>query len=334
MMTTHTAASMKKSASFFNATVVSSAIAAAFELGLLEEIRRNDSLSIVAFCEKHDLHLDSVRAILLALQTQRVVKLNTDREWVTGDELLEQIFADKGYFEWLIGGYGFMLQNLANMAKNKERTGNFSNRCGKRIASAGRDYGTHYVDRFFQECIENANYSVVADLGCGSADRLIQMATTNPELTAVGIEVNHEAVGLARSEIKSASLQKRIQIVEGDIRKLSPNESYEDVQLVFSFFMGHDLWPRQQCLVALQSIRKVFPNANRFLLCDTVRSQALNEPDIPIFTLGFEFTHMVMNDYVPTFDEWMKLFKDSNWECAESHPIGIPHSFIFDLRVK
>ena len=47
-----------------------------------------------------------------------------------------------------------------------------------------------------------------------------------------------------------------------------------------------------------------------------------------------EFTHMVMNDYVPTFDEWMKLFKDSNWECAESHPIGIPHSCIFDLRVK
>lgn len=333
-MTAETKSLTQKSASLFNATVVSSAIAAAFDLGLFDEIRRYDNVSVRDFCDQNDLHHDSVRAILLALQTHKIVKLNSDRDRVSRDELFEQVFLEKGYFEWLFGGYGNMLQNLATMTRNKNRRGNFSNRCGQRIASAGRDYGAQFVDRFFQDCIEESNYIAVADVGCGSADRLIQMATMKHELTGVGIEVNDHAVRFARSEIQSAGLQNRIQVVEGDVRELTYSGCYENVEVVFSFFMGHDLWPREQCLLALQSIRKLFPNADRFLLCDTYRSQALDKENVPIFTLGFEFTHMVMGDYVPTLDEWMALFAESDWECAESHSIGIPFSCIFDLRLK
>ena len=156
-MTAETKSLTQKSASLFNATVVSSAIAAAFDLGLFEEIRRYDNVSIRDLCDQNDLHHDSVRAILLALQTHKIVKLNSDLDWVSRDELFEQVFLEKGYFEWLFGGYGNMLQNLATMTRNKNRRGNFSNRCGQRIASAGRDYGAQFVDRFFQDCIETAS---------------------------------------------------------------------------------------------------------------------------------------------------------------------------------
>lgn len=323
-----------RSAAIFNDTVVASAIAAAFDLGLFDEIRTQADVSVQEFCDNNDLQYDTVRAILIALQTKKIVRFDPVKDQVSADDLFQQVCCDKGYFAWLLGGYGAMLQNLSEMARKKHRKQGSSNRCGQRIASAGRDYGAQFVDRYFQGCIDESHYSAVADVGCGSAERLIQMATANHELTGVGIEVDPGAVRLARSEIQRAGLEKRIQVVEGDVRNLEHSRYYEDVQIVFSFFMGHDLWPRQQCLLALQSVRRLFPNASRFLLCDTYRSQALDKVDIPIFTLGFEFTHMIMGDYVPTLDEWMELFEESAWDCVESHSIGIPFSCIFDLRAK
>ncbi|MGB0598425.1 MAG: methyltransferase domain-containing protein [Rubripirellula sp.] len=322
------------SSRIFNATVVASAISAAFDLGLFDEMRAEGKISIRRFCERNDLHCNTVRAILIALQTEKIVKFDSEKDVASTDELFQQVFFDKGYFAWLVGGYGAMLQNLSAIAKNENRKGDFSGRCGQRIASAGRDYGAHFVDRSFKAFLEEANYKAVADLGCGSAERLIQIGTANRNLQGIGIEVNSGAVSLARSSIAKAGLQDRIQVVAGDLRELSPSHDWEDVELVFSFFMGHDLWPRQQCLLALQNVRKMFPNAHRFLLCDTYRSQSLEKADVPIFTLGFEFTHMVMGDYVPTLNEWMELFEETEWECDACHSIGIPYSCIFDLRVK
>jgi hypothetical protein len=53
---------------------------------------------------------------------------------------------------------------------------------------------------------------------------------------------------------------------------------------------------------------------------------------IPIFTLGFELTHAVMGQYIPLESEWLEVFDEAGWDCANAREVGIPFSKIFDLR--
>jgi len=70
----------------------------------------------------------------------------------------------------------------------------------------------------------------------------------------------------------------------------------------------------------------------RFLLCDTYRSELSISHEIPVFTLGFEVTHAVMGQYIPSLSEWMELFAEAGWRCATRRFIDLPFSCIFDLR--
>ena len=104
--------------------------------------------------------------------------------------------------------------------------------------------------------------------------------------------------------------------------------------------MGHDFWPRDNCVVTLQQLRKAFPNIRRFLLGDTTRilldnphsKHAVTEDNVPIFTLGFEFGHAMMGVYIPTLEEWEGVFAEGGWCCVKKHLIETQSlSVIFEL---
>ncbi|MDJ1177500.1 class I SAM-dependent methyltransferase [Roseofilum sp. BLCC_M91] len=319
-------------APIFNSTLVSSALSAAYELGLIEELADRKIIEINQFCQDQNLHEPSVKAIILALCCSNICEIDPTHSTVKPGASFTEAYQYKGYFLWLIRGYGHMLQNLASITKNENRHDDFINRDGKYIALGGRDYGQQFVDDYFQTLMQDFPYHCIADLGCGSGAKLIDIVTKNPTLRAIGLDVNPGAVKTAQMAVQTAQLQTNIKIIEADISQLQPQPDFEEVDVVFSFFNGHDLWPRHKCLKFLQNLYIAFPKIKRFLLCDTYRSDVVPSANIPIFTLGFEFTHGVMGQYIPSLTEWLDLFADSGWNCVEHREIGIPFSAIFDLR--
>lgn len=321
-----------KSAQIFNAAIVAAAVSALNELGFFDALKDQHKVEIEDFCQNNSLHPMSFNALINSLAYMDIVEWDEEEKIVIQGATFTQFYKDKGYFLWLVRGYGHMLQNLASITYNKSRTGDFTRRDGKYIAMAGRDYGAQYVDSHFEDALVKEPFKAAADIGCGSAERLINLVNRNPDLHAVGIELNEDAVNLARKSVASAQLEDRISIIQSDVTSLSPLSELSQIDLLFSFFMAHDLWPRDNCLKALQNIRTVFPNATRFLLCDTYRSGLSPTEERPIFTLGFEITHAVMGQYIPTSAEWLELFEEAGWECVAQQEIGIPNSAIFDLR--
>jgi len=316
----------------FNASIGASAIAASFELGLLDAIHENGSLEIEAFCAEKELSTYAVTSILMVLARYEFVTVNDDKTTATKGPKFEDAFKDKGYFLWLIRGYGHLLHNLASIVKDDKCTTDGIGRDGKYIAMAGRDYGGQFVDPHFTEAMAEEPFTVAADLGCGSAERLMGLARARPEFRGVGVEVNKGAVDLARRSIKAAGLEDRLTVVHFDVKNLVYQPEFEDVEVLFCFFMGHDLWPRPNCLKAFKSIRQAFPNLKRFLFSDTYRSDYPIPGDTPIFTLGFEFTHDLMGQYIPSAEEWEDLFAEAGWDFHGRRDLSIPYSAIFDLR--
>lgn len=316
----------------FNATLGTAAISALFELGLLSAVADQSEVNLKIFCNERRLHLMSITAMTETLVYYDILETEHNGKTIKAGSSFDEFYQNKGYFLWLIRGYGHMLHTLADISQIDKREGDYLHRDGKFIAMAGKEYGTQFVDNYFNEVLSQMPYKFIADIGCGSAERIINLAKSDSDFKGLGIEFNIDAVKLAVKNIKNENLEKQVEIIHSNITYLAPHSNLEDVDLVMSFFMAHDLWPREECLKALINIREIFPKVKRFLLCDTYRADPKIEQDKPIFTLGFEVTHAMMGQYIPTVNEWIDLFKQAGWECETQTQIGIPNSAIFDLR--
>ena len=93
----------------FNASIGASAITASFELGLLEEIKSKGSMDIASFSADNELSVWSVTSILRVLHRFDIVAVSDDLQTATPATEFDDAYDNKGYFLWLIRGYGHLL---------------------------------------------------------------------------------------------------------------------------------------------------------------------------------------------------------------------------------
>lgn len=318
----------------FNSAIAAYAISSACELEFLDELQENGNINITDVCDNHNLHKPSVISIFDALCCFDICIATENPSIFKQGSLFSDIYRNKGFFLWLVRGYGTMMQNLSSVVKNDNRTGNFIQRNGKYVAIASKQQGSIMVDPYFDSILNESSFSKVVDLGCGSAERLINLAKKFPSMHGIGIDINFDAVKVAQKAVQVAGVDSQIKVMQADMRKLEPQSEFLDVDTLFCFFSGHDLWPWENCLHIMRNFHTAFPNVKRFLLCDTYRSGIVPSSDIPTFTLGFELIHSFMGQYIPSITEWMALFSESGWKCVQRQDVEAPFSTIFDLRTE
>jgi SAM-dependent methyltransferase len=243
------------------------------------------------------------------------------------------VYAARGYYYWLVRGCGGLFSTAPDVARRDRRVGEFFHRDMRAVAIGSRLIGDTEVEPLFDELLAGLGPATVADLGCGSGQRLLRVADRNPGVRGIGVDIASGAIGLARDSIAQAGMDERIRVVRGDVLDLPEDPGFADVDVVTCVFMGHDFWPMDRCVAGLAGLRRAFPNARRLLLCDVVRTPGAPGPDTTIFTLGFELIHALMGVYIPSREEWLAAFRAAGWELVAEHPVTAPPSgFLFELR--
>lgn len=317
-------------ASLFSSYVVTAAISASHQLGLLE-LLRTDGGTDVATAAGSRLDHDVVRGLLDTLVWADVVEVDGDR-YTVGSGFAD-VYAARGYFYWLVKGCGELFSVAPDVASPEQRVGDYYHRDMRAVAIGSRLIGDGQVEPLFDEIIDGLDFGTIADLGCGSGQRLIRIAQRNPGVAAVGIDIAHGAVELAEKSVGDAGLTGQVHIVRGDVLALRPEQVFADVDVVTCVFMGHDFWPQQRCVDGLANLRQAFPNARRLLLCDVVRTPgAPSQETTTIFTLGFELIHALMGVYIPSRQEWLEAFDAAGWDLvSERHVTSPPSGILFEL---
>lgn len=316
----------QRTAGIFNSCIGAFAISAAWELGILDHVASQDSLDIKIFAKENGLHPPSLSAVLETLVSLEILTVGPGAGSVSAGPLFEEVIATKGFFYWLTHGSIELFSEMSRLVHESERVGEFIHRDQRAIGLATRDLGDRFFDAPYFELLDEIEFSKVADLGCGSAERLIKTAITRPNASGVGVDLSLRALGLATEAVANAGVTDRVSLVQADARNLSPRIEFEDVDLVTSFLMGHDFWPREECVKSLHCMHEAFPNVKYFVLCDTYRSEKVPSRDLPMFTLGFEIGHALMGKYLPTLEEWCDVFADGGWKCIERRDISMPQS--------
>ncbi|GIJ79304.1 Methyltransferase domain-containing protein [Micromonospora phaseoli] len=317
-------------AGLFSSYVVTSAISASHQLGLLDLLHTEGSTD-VATAAGSRLDHGIVRRLFETLVWAKVVEADGDR-YTVGPGFAD-VYAARGYFYWLVKGCGELFSIAPDVAAPEQRVGDFYHRDMRAVAIGSRLIGDSEVEPLFDEIITGLDFGAIADLGCGSGQRLIRIAERDPAVTAVGVDIARGAVDLAEKSVADAGLDGRVHIVQGDVLTLEPTAVFADVEVVTCVFMGHDFWPMQRCVDGLANLRRAFPNVKRLLLCDVVRTPGPASPETTtIFTLGFEMIHALMGVYIPSREEWLEAFGAAGWDLVrERHVAAPPSGILFEL---
>ncbi|WP_328644439.1 methyltransferase domain-containing protein [Amycolatopsis sp. NBC_00348] len=317
-------------AGIFNSAVAAFAVATAWEAGALDALDGGGTLDVPGFCARRDLHEPSIRSVFAALASVGIVVREGDAV-VAGPEFAE-VYRAKAFFHWLTIGCGELFANMPRIVRNTERTGDFFRRDAAAIGFACRDINRQAFDPVFADALADLDFPVtkVADLGCGSGGRLIDLARRFPGVRGVGVDIAPAVLRSAASNTEAEGLG--FEFVEADVRALGPSPRFDGVELLTCFMMGHDFWPRERCVATLRMLREAFPDARRFLLGDTARVEGVPDREKPVFTLGFETAHDLMGVDLPTLSQWDGVFAESGWRLLRARPVEVPAaSVIFEL---
>ena len=316
-------------AGLFNSAIAAFAVVAATEVGLLDEIEKRRSVDLTGYAAAFDLHEPSLRAIVAALTHAHVLKV--DGDIVSPARAFLPVLETKGFFVWLLGGCGELLRTAGTVTHNSSRQGSFIRRDAKVISKGCADFGSKFIDPTFDVALAENSYSRIVDLGCGGGDRLIRALRARPHSTGVGIDIAPAAIKLAREQLQAEGLADRATVIEADASDLRYRPEFADVDFAMCFLMGHDFWPRGRCVTVLRSLREVFPSIQTFAMCDAYRSNIVPSPELPILTLGFEYVHALMGQYLPSLDEWQEVFAASGWRPCREYELLMPFTRIFVL---
>jgi hypothetical protein len=316
----------------FNSAVAAWAIAAAWEVGALDELREYRKIAADEFAVRNGLHVRSTVTMFTALASVQIVE-RQDNTVLTGP-LFDEVYRTKSFFHWLSRGSSQLFTQMPDVLRMANRTGEFYRRDAAAISFACRDINAKCFDPAFWAAMDGLDFTfaTAADLGCGSGERLMQIATRYPGTRGLGVDIAPAALEVAEAEAAEAGLGDRLSFTQGDIRALTPKPEFADVELLTCFMMGHDLWPRANCVASLRRLREMFPKVRRFLLGDATKTSGIPDQQIPVFTLGFELGHDLMGVYLPTIEEWDGVFDEAGWHCVRQHPVDeLTASVVFEL---
>ncbi|OQO92563.1 SAM-dependent methyltransferase [Saccharomonospora piscinae] len=320
-------------AQIFNSAVAAPAIGAAWQIGILDAIHDHGVLNLPKFAEERGLHLPSTSAVVRALAAVDIVE-TTESKVVPGEHFAG-VYRNRSFFHWLTMGSGALFRRMPDVLPVANRKGEFYERDSAAIAFSCREMNTFCYDPWFFDVVNGMTDTpaVVADLGCGSGERLIQLLSRFPDADAVGIDIAEPALGEAAAATEAAGLADRITLVADDVLTMRPRAEFEHVELLTCFMMGHDFWPRQRCVSTLRRLRELFPRVRRFLIGDATRTVDVADRDLPVFTLGFEVAHDLMGVFLPTVADWESVFEEGGWVLREKHWIGLAvGEVIFELE--
>lgn len=320
-------------AAIYNSAVAVPAISAAWELGALDELNESGQLNTEDFATRNGLEPLATLGMFRALAAVDVVE--RDGNAVTPGTNFAEVLRTRSFFHWLARGNADLLRRIPEILRTTNRVGDFYQRDSAAIAVACREMSTFCYDPWFQTALDGIDHEVatVADLGCGSGERLFHMLRHFPGARAIGIDLAQGALSVAEEAAAQAGLADRVTFHQADARDLEPHPDLSSVHVLTCFMMGHDLWPKNLCVQRLQNLREVFPKARTFLLGDATRTVGVADRDLPVFTLGFEFTHDMMGTFIPTVEDWESVFEDGGWQLQKKHSINLTvGETIFELK--
>ena len=173
--------------------------------------------------------------------------------------------------------------------------------------------------------IQQLQFNHVLDVGSGSGALLVDLATRDPAFVGWGLELNPAMCKSARARIRSARLDKRVKVLQGDCRRLDavlPSEVRARVQSVTACQTANELFGSGTAELVgwLRGLRQVLPG-RPLLLADYYGRLGSRTRPAQRETLLHDYVQLISGQGIPParMSEWRAIYADAG--CRLAHVI-------------
>lgn len=124
--------------------------------------------------------------------------------------------------------YGYVMDTPAMIEKHKRFP--FDETPGELIARSSR-ISEPFIFEAVDDAIPPQGLFLLLEVGCGSGTYIKRACTRNPELHAVGLELQEKVANAARNNIKTWGLENRATIEHADVRNYSSTQKFDLITL-------------------------------------------------------------------------------------------------------
>jgi methyltransferase family protein len=312
--------------SVLNGFIAANVVCALHDLGVLEAVAAGEVIpagDLPAGGPLLDAVLDAAVSLGLLSRVPGGLALTQ-----LGEEALRYI----GYFTVTVRGFGQVLRELPRLVDGSATFGVDVVRDDEWIVrGCSQNYRSQFpiLDRYVAAL--PVPPSLVVDLGCGDATRLLRVVSTVPGCRAVGVDISPVSCRAAEANVRSAGMEDRVGVVHADVRDvLSGRVALPRPDLVMTYFMFHHLIAdAEDATTPFSGLGSAFPGAS-FLIVDGFRGDPAGEA--AMFTPAYELFHACAGCALRTRADYEGVIDAAGMTIVRSEPFGHPEEWIYLLR--
>jgi SAM-dependent methyltransferase len=282
--------------------------------------RLGQAASAAELAESLGLHADLLAALLDFLsRTTDIVKRDKRARYRTDVRKIPEIVFQ---IEKFAGAYGPAVRRLGDTLASGGHAVIDERALSRAFANVG-------ADRVMREIAKQTGLKCLLDLGCGSAQLLIELAIEDPEFRGIGFDTSHEMCRMARKRSRLAQVDSRIRIYRGDGRtfgSLLSERTLRSIDAVHGRSFLNSLFRNGtgEAVAVLRELGKHLPGRTAWFIDyygELGRSQhPLEECRLALLQ---DVAQIASGQGVPPTDakDWMRIYDDA--ECMFSDAVQI-----------
>lgn len=290
------------------------------KIGLLNKIKDAESRCIlISEIESYNNpHL--LKSAFATLIEAKVIEVKNKSYFLTdlGIHLSENI----GALTLPFSGYQKLLSKQFQLIDNSQNW-SFEDIDFLQVALSSIQFGKQYLEPVLLEVFNLLSpQGTICDLGCGSGEKLSKICK-NIHSKGLGIEHSHETVEIAN---KMFGNNVNLEIIQGDI--LCLDGTWEDVEVVFSSFVYHDI-PTKKTKEFLLSLKHHFPRVKHTIIVDIVSPS----DDMQSIMPGFDYVHGLQGLSPRNYTEVLKTFSDAKLRVTKEIAVpNMPNTYVWVIQ--
>lgn len=229
----------------------------------------------------------------------------------------------------IIDAYQSIMTELLPALTKKKRYGVDFVRSGKHVAEVSVRTSRKNQQVVVREC-QRLGINKIMDLGCGAAGVIIAFCRSSPKMSAVGLEIDEDALNYARENVQKAGMADRVQFIAGDMSKpetfadrpeCQGVQAFNCIMVLHEMFRGGD----EAVIDILARYKKMFPGRYFFLGEVVAWSDEQYRQGEPLDISRLWYQHLMhplsWQGLPAPHEKWVKVFEKAGVELVSVHPL-------------
>jgi ubiquinone/menaquinone biosynthesis C-methylase UbiE len=306
------------------------ALLAMWRLGLLERAAAGEELRAAAVAAEHGVAEELIRPLFDYLVVRGYLEAGPG-----GGYLLSAQAKDSapyfGYLSTMIGAYEPVFSRLERVLTGELVYGRDVSRSHEEMVR-GLTALEDQLMGTVADAVAGTGARKVLDMGCGSARMLTRICELDPGVHAVGVDIDHDSLAVAKETVRRRGLDDRVNLVQGDafdIAELSP-DVLAGVDTVTVMFLLHEVLRqrgREGTVRLLADIAGVVGPGGRLVMVEVAGTTEFRHRENQLFTPEYELFHEYTNQRLATAAEWEAMLGEAGMRVAETRPVDMCQAF-------